>query len=408
MRAAVASGGPGRAATGFILVTVALDVLAIGIVIPVLPRLVLEFLGDDSVRAATVYGLFATVWSVMQFVAAPILGSLSDRFGRRPIILFSNLGLGLDYVLMALAPNLAWLFVGRVLSGITSATGAAANAYIADITPPEKRAAAFGLIGAAFGLGFVLGPALGGLLGQVDPRLPFWVAAAFALASTAYGWLILPESLPPERRTPFSWRRANPLGALKLLAGQRELTGLALVTFLYFLAHEVLSSTFVLYTDYRYGWDIATTGLALAGLGLALAIVQGGLVRPFVRRFGERRGLLVGLAFGTAGLLIYGLAPTTALFAIGIPVMAMWGLAGPSAQALMTERVEPTQQGQLQGALTAVRGITRLIGPGLFTFTFAASIADGALWPQPGAPFLLAGGLLALGLLVARATARSR
>lgn len=287
---------PRHAAVIFIFITVVLDVLALGIIVPVLPALVVEFLGGDTARAAETYGLFATTWAFMQFVASPVLGSFSDRFGRRPIILLSIAGLGLDYIFMALAPSIGWLFVGRLISGVTSAGFATAAAYIADVTPPDQRAKSFGLIGAAFGLGFVLGPALGGLLGTYSPRLPFWVSAALCLANALYGVFVLPESLPPERRSHFSWARANPVGSLRLLRSHPELFGLASVTFLYYVAHEVLPSTFVLYTGYRYGWNSATVGLTLALVGVCTAIVSGGLVGPIVARIGERRAALTGLA----------------------------------------------------------------------------------------------------------------
>lgn len=238
--------------------------LALGMSLPVLPRLVVDFLGGDTARAAEIYGLFGTVWALMQFVCAPLLGALSDRFGRRPVILLSNLALGLDYVLMALAPTLGWLFVGRVISGITASSFSTAGAYVADVTPPERRAAGFGMLGAAFGLGFILGPALGGVLGAVDPRLPFWVAAAFSLLNFLYGLFVLPEPLPEARRAPFSWRRANPVGALTLLRSHPALMGLAAVHFMHRVAHDVLPSTFVLYTSYRYAWDERMVGVTLA------------------------------------------------------------------------------------------------------------------------------------------------
>ncbi len=395
------SATPRRAALVFIFVTVVLDVLALGIIIPVLPKLVKDFLGGDTARAAEVYGLFGTVWALMQFFFSPVIGALSDRYGRRPVILLSNFGLGLDYILMALAPTMGWLFVGRVISGITGASFTTAGAYIADVTPPERRAAGFGMLSAAFGLGFVLGPAVGGLLGSINPRLPFWGAAAFTLVNATYGLFVLPESLPRERRTNFSWRRANPLGSLKLLRSHPELFGLASVTALFYLAHEVLPSTFVLYANYRYGWTESTVGLTLAGAGICAMVVQGGLVQPFVTRFGERKALLAGLLFGVAGFAIYGLATTGAVFLIGIPVMALWGLFGPAALGMMTRRVGPSEQGQLQGALNGVRGITGLIGPSLFTLTFSAFIGSQRDWQLPGAPFLLASLLLAVAVLLA-------
>jgi MFS transporter, DHA1 family, tetracycline resistance protein len=407
MNAAAPVGGRRRAALAFIFITIVLDMFALGMIIPVLPHLIEDFLGGDTAGAAKVYGVFGTVWALMQFLSMPIMGALSDRYGRRRVILLSNLGLGLDYVLMALAPNLGWLFVGRVISGITAASVGTGMAYIADITPPAGRAASFGKVGVAFGLGFVLGPALGGLLGSVDPRLPFWVAAALSLANALYGLFILPESLPPEKRRAFDWRRANPLGSLRLLRSHPELTGLAGVVFLSNLAHVALPATFVLYGGYRYGWDARDVGLVLAGVGICSAIVQGTLVGASVRRFGERRVLLTGLTCGAVGFLAYGLAPTGALFLAAVPVVALWGLASPAAQGIMTRHIGPTEQGALQGATGSLMGIATMIGPTLFAGTFAYFIGAGTRLHAPGAAFILAAALLALGaLLAARTTAR--
>lgn len=390
---------PRRAALVFIFITVLLDMVAVGMIVPVLPKLVKDFLGGDTAQAARIYGAFGTTWALMQFVFSPVLGTLSDRFGRRPIVLLSNFGLGLDYILMAVAPTLSWLFVGRVISGITAASVPAATAYIADVTPQEKRAAGFGMLGAAFGIGFVVGPAIGGILGHVNPRLPFWVAAGLSLLNALYGLLILPESLAPEQRTAFSWKRANPVGSLKLLRSHRELLGLASANFLSYLAHDALPSTFVLYSSYRYGWNEQTVGLTLAGVGVAYGVVQGGLVGPIVSRLRERGTLLAGLWFGVAGFAVFGLAPTAALFWAGIPLIALWGLSGPAAQGLMTSRVSATEQGQLQGAIGSLRGISGMIGPALFSLTFASSIGH-RNWHVPGAAFLLASALLAGALVV--------
>src|SRR3954453_14479765 len=285
-----------RAAFIFVFITVLLDMLALGIVIPVLPKLVVDFLGGDAARAADFLGLFGTAWALMQFVCSPIHGALADRFGRRPVILFSNFGLAFDYVLMALSPNIWWLFVGRVISGISAASIATAYAYIADVTPPAQRAARFGMLGVAFGAGFVFGPALGGLAGVVDPRLPFWIAAGLSLLNGLYGLLVLPESLPRERRMAFEWRRANPVGSLKLLRSHPELSGLAAATFLVDLSHVVLPSVWVLYVGYRYGWDERALGLSLPPFGLCSVIVQAGLVGPIVKAVGERRAMMLGLA----------------------------------------------------------------------------------------------------------------
>lgn len=399
------TGKSNKAAVIFIFITVALDMLTFGIVIPVLPKLVEEFLGGDTARAAEMFGLIVTLWALMQFLASPVLGALSDRFGRRPVILLSCFGLGLDFILMALAPTLTWLFIARAISGVTAANVATASAYIADVTPPEKRAAAFGIIGAAFGVGFVIGPALGGLLGGIDIRLPFWVAAGLSLLNAAYGFFVLPESLPPEKRTGFLWKRANPVGSLKLLRSHPELSGLATSSFVGYIAHTVLPSTAVLYTTYRYGWSETTVGLTLAAVGAAALVVQGVLVKPIVARLGERRTLIMALAFGTTGFAIYGLAPTPLLYWMGIPVMALWGLAMPTAQSLMTRHVGVSEQGKLQGANSSLMGIGGLIGPMIFTYTFASFIGPHADLHLPGAPFLLAALMLAGSTVIAwRAT----
>ncbi|MGA2126099.1 MAG: TCR/Tet family MFS transporter [Xanthobacteraceae bacterium] len=386
---------PRRAAVAFILVTIALDMLALGMVIPVLPKLVEGFVGGNTARASEIFGLFGTAWALMQLVFSPVLGALSDRYGRRPVVLLSNLGLGLDYVVMALAPNLIWLFAGRVVSGISAASVSTGFAYIADVTPVDQRAARFGLMGAAFGVGFILGPALGGLLGAIDPRAPFWVAAALSLLNATYGLLVLPESLPPERRAVFDWRSANPVGSLILLRSHPELLGLAAVSFLGNLAHVVLPSTTVLYATWRYGWDNRIMGLTLAAVGGCAVVVQLGMIGPIVNRIGERRALLVGLVAGAVGFAIYGFAETGIVFWAGIPVMALWGLAGAAVQGLMTARVSASEQGRLQGANASVTGIANLIGPGIFTMTFAYVIGAGREWQLPGAPFLLAALMLA-------------
>jgi DHA1 family tetracycline resistance protein-like MFS transporter len=378
-----------RRALAFIFCTVTLDVLALGVMIPVLPTIVLGFMDGDTAGAAGVFGLFATVWGLMQFLCSPLLGALSDRYGRRPVILISCLGLGLDYIFMAVAPSLTLLFVGRVISGITAATISTAFAYIADVTPADGRAKAFGVVGMAFGLGFVVGPAIGGLLGGFDPRLPFWVSAAACLVNAAFGWFVLPESLPPERRMAFAWSRANPVGALNLLRSQRRLVELAAVDFLASVAHQVLPSVFVLYAAYRYGWGETKVGLTLAFVGICSALVQGLLIGPVVARLGTRRALIGGLLTGGLGMAIYGLAPSGPWFWVGVPVMALWGLAGPALQEMMSRRVSSSEQGQLQGATNSLHSITGLIGPAMFTGAFAHLIDE-----LPGAPFLLAATLL--------------
>ena len=390
---------PRRAAFAFVFITVLLDMFALGIIIPVLPKLIEDFMGGNTAQAAAIYGVFGTVWAFMQFVCSPILGSLSDRFGRRKVILLSNLGLGLDYVLMALAPTIGWLFVGRIISGITAASISTAGAYIADVTPPDQRAAKFGLLGAAFGFGFVVGPALGGILGEMDPRLPFWVAAGFSLTNALYGLFVLPESLSPENRRAFSWRKANPMGSLRLLRSHRELWGLASVSFLSNLAHVALPATAVLYMSYRYGWDTKQVGMLLAAAGVCQIIVQAGLVGRVVKRFGPRPTMVLGLVGGAIGFLVQGLATTPPLYIAGVLVMSVWGFLNPALQASMTRLVHSTEQGQLQGANSSLMGIANMIGPMIFAQVFATFIAHHD-WHIPGAAFLLSSSLLIAGTFV--------
>ncbi len=391
--------GKRHAALGFIFVTVLLDMLSFGVVAPVLPKLISDFLGGNTARASEYLGLFVTTWALMQFFFAPVLGLLSDRFGRRRVILISNFGLALDYLIMALAPNIRWLFLGRVLAGITSASIPTATAYISDVTPPEKRSKAFGLLGAAFGVGFVLGPALGGWLGMYSPRLPFWVGCVGSLLNAMYGLFVLPESLAPEKRqTRMRWENANPLGALRLLRSHAELKGLATVNFLGYVAHEVYLTVFVLYVMYRFGWNQRMVGISLAVVGIT-SIVMSGLVGPMVSWMGERRALLAGLFFAAVGFSIYGLAWTTWIFLGAILVNSLWSLAGPTSQAMMTRRVSPSEQGELQGAIASLRGVAMLIGPGMFSLTFAYFIA-----PEHhlvGAPWYLASALLLISLVIA-------
>src|SRR5215470_2828917 len=390
----------------FVFITVLLDMLALGIIVPVLPRLVVDFVGGDAARGADYLGLFGTVWALMQFVFSPVHGMLSDRFGRKPVILISNFGLGLDYIVMALAPTLWWLLAGRIISGICAASISTSYADIADVTPAEKRAARFGMMGVAFGVGFVLGPALGGLAGNLDPRLPFWIAAVLSLGNGLYGLFILPESLPSDRRARFAWRRANPVGSLVLLRSHPELTGLSLASFLSSLAHASLPSIAVLYMMYRYNFDERAVGLTMAGVGLSAMIVQGGLIGSAIARFGERTAMIIGLLFGIAAFSLWGFAPSALFFFLGIPLMSLWGIANAASMGLMSRRVAATEQGQLQGANASLMGIANLFGPGLFTQVFALFVGERAVWHLPGAPFLLAALLLLFAAGVASAATR--
>lgn len=387
------------AAVIFIFITVMLDMLALGLIAPVLPKLVLNFLGGDATSAAKWFGIFGTVFALMQFFFSPVLGVLSDRFGRRPIILLSNLGLGLDYFVMAMAPTIGWLFFGRIISGITAASISTGMAYISDVVTPEKRAGAFGLIGAAFGVGFVLGPALGGLLGNSDPRLPFWVAGGLSLANALYGFFVLPESLSREKRQSFTLRRANPVGSLVLLRSHPELFQLATIQFIGYVAHEVFN-VWALYAIFRFAWTEGMVGLSLAVVGICSVIISAGLVQPIVKRLGERRTLYVGQFFGGLGMIIAGLARAGATYFASIPVMMIWTISGPAAQGMMTRRVSEREQGELQGAISSLRAIAVIIGPGLFTFTFAYFIDTKHGWNIPGAPWYLAAVLLFVAMLM--------
>jgi DHA1 family tetracycline resistance protein-like MFS transporter len=399
---------PRKAAFIFVFITVALDMLAIGIIIPVLPKLIEGFLAGDTARAAKYVGLFGTVFAVVQLFMSPVLGALSDRFGRRPVILLSNLGLGLDYLLAALAPNLWFLFVARLISGATSASVATAGAYIADVTAPEKRAQYFGLLGAAFGLGFVLGPAVGGILGGMDLRYPFWAAAAMSLINFCYGFFVLPESLKRENRARFEWRNANPLGSLKLLLGSRQLWSFGSAIFFSQLAHTVLPAVFVLYASYRYGWGPSEIGWLLAAVGVASVVVQGGLVKPMVKYLGERPAAIFGLVMAGSALIWYGLANEGWLVWLGLPVAAFWGLFNATAQSIMSKCVGADEQGKLQGANTSIMALANIMGPSLFAYAFALGLSPATGWNMPGLAFWLAGGSLFLAAFITYGVARPR
>ena len=394
-----------QAAVIFIFVTVTLDILAMGLIIPVLPKLILDFLGGQMTGAANWNGWFALVFALMQFFCSPVLGVLSDRFGRRPIILLSNLGLGLDYVVMALAPSLGWLFLGRVISGITTSSIPTAMAYISDVVPREKRAGAFGMVGVAFGLGFTVGPALGGFLSNSNPRLAFWVAAGFSLTNWLWGYFFVPESLAQTKRKPIELRRANPVGSLVLLRSHPELWRLASIQFLAYVAHNVFS-VWALYAIYRFAWDQKSIGISLMVVGVCAAIISGGLTGRMVKRLGERRTLYVGQLCGAIGMCMAGLARVGGVFLAAIPIISLWNVSMPAAQAMMTHRVSEREQGELQGALQSLRSITFIIGPVLFSQTFSWFINPKHSFHLPGAPYYLASALLFTAMLMSTRLAK--
>lgn len=402
--------GGRRAAFGFIFVSAVASAMSIGIMVPILPNLLKQFTGGDTASAAEWNVIFATCGGMMSFLAGPIMGLMSDRLGRRPVLLISLTGLGLDFLFMAFAPSLAWLFVGRLISGATSGVFSTANAYVADVTPPEKRARAFGWMGSAFSFGFLAGPAIGGLLGQYDLRLPFLAAAALTLANALYGAFILPESLALARRTTsFDLGRGNPLGSLRLLRSQEGLLRLAGIYFLSQIGQMVWPSVFVLYTGYRYGWTPGIVGLNMMVGGLLGVGVQSVLVGPVIRRFGEKGALLAGSGAAVFAFIWYGLAPTGLAYVCGMPISCLGGLLIPGLQGLMTRRVGPSEQGQLQGANQSLAGIASVIGPPLFGLSFAAAVRHPD-WRLPGLPMLLAAvataGCLTLALRIGRAGTR--
>jgi DHA1 family tetracycline resistance protein-like MFS transporter len=392
---------PKTSSTLFIFVTVLLDTLGIGIIIPVGPRLVASFLHDDLGAASHWFGVLVAIYSVMQFVFAPILGALSDRFGRRAVILGSLLGASLSHLLSGFAPALSWLVVGRVIAGATAASFSAANAYVADVTPPEKRAQSFGLIGAAFGLGFIIGPAVGGLLGEYGLRVPYFAAAGLNFVNLLYGVFVLPESLRREDRRAFSFRRANPLGSLKNLGRHPIVLGLTGTMACGFIAQWILQSVWALSNQERFGWSLHEVGLSLMVVGVSTAVVQGVLIRAILPPLGERRALLLALGLGALGHFGFGVARHGwVMYAMLFP-FALAGLAGPATQALITREVGPSEQGELQGSLNSLAGLAAIVAPLLGTDLLARFGPETAHPHIPGAPFLAAACFNLVGLALA-------
>jgi DHA1 family tetracycline resistance protein-like MFS transporter len=402
------SAGPRAATLGFIFASALLNAVSFGIMIPILPNLIKQFVHNDTASASEWNVLFSTTWGAMQFLSGPVLGMLSDRYGRRPVLLISIFGLFVDFMFMAFAPTLLWLYVGRIFNGVTSASFSTANAYVADITPPERRARNFGLIGSAFGFGFVIGPTLGGVLGEISLRLPFMVAAGLCLLNGLYGLLVLPESLGRDRRTAsLNWARTLPIVSLGFFRERGELISLATVGFLFQLAQTVLPTIFVLYTGYRYGWTPAILGLTMMATGVCQIAVQVFLVGPAVNRVGERGAVLIGAGVGACGFLVFALASRPWMYVAAIPVFAVIGLIQPGLQGLMTRRVGPQFQGQLQGANQSLQGIASIAGPPLFGLTFAWAVRHDQALHMPGLPILISAGLLSLAFLLSLRVARA-
>lgn len=390
-----------QAGVGFIFAVILLDMLGVGLIIPVFPELVEQFRGGDTSSAAVAVGAIAACYAVAQFVCAPILGALSDRFGRRRILLLSMFGLGVDYLIMGFSPSLGWLFAGRIVAGVMGASITTANAYIADISTPETRARNYGLVNVAFGVGFILGPIFGGLLGGIDLRLPFFAAAGLCLLNSLYGFLVLPESLAPENRSAFSLGKANPVSSIVHLRTYPLVASLAVAFLLLALAQRGLETSWVLYTSYRYGWNEFQNGLALAAVGVAAALVQGFLVRPAVTWLGERRAVLVGFGIGTLAFAGYGLAPNGPILVTVIFAGSLGGIAGPAVQAIIAGTVAPTEQGKIQGALTSLMSLSAIAAPLAFTSgVFSYFTSDAAPFELPGAPLLAGSLLMAVAMLL--------
>ncbi len=377
-----------NAALGFIFVTLLIDVIGFGIIIPVLPKLIEDLTGEGLSKASQYGGWLTFAYAVTQFFFSPVLGGLSDKYGRRPVLLFALLGLGIDYVFMAFAPTIAWLFVGRAIAGITGASFTTATAYIADISEPEKRAQNFGMVGAAFGLGFIIGPVIGGLASQWGHRMPFMVAAAFSLLNLAYGYFVLPESLIKENRRSFSWQRANPLGSLLHLKKYPVVGGLISSLVLLYLAGHAVQSNWTYFTMLKFSWDEKMVGYSLGFVGLIIALVQGWLIRLIIPKLGQKKSLYLGLGLNALGLLLFAFAAQGwMMFAILIPY-ALGGIAGPSLQGIISAQVPATEQGELQGGLTSLMSITSVIGPLLMNNLFAWFTNSKTPVYFPGAPFI--------------------
>lgn len=390
-----------QAAIGFIFITMLIDITGWGIIIPVIPKLIKELIHADISEAAKFGGWLTFAYAITQFVCAPLIGNLSDKFGRRPIILISLFAFALDYLLLAFSPTITWLFVGRIIAGVTGASITTASAYIADVSTPENRAKNFGMIGAAFGLGFIIGPVIGGLLGQFGSRVPFYAAAILCMLNFLYGYFILPESLAKENRREFEWKRANPIGALLNLKKYPTLIGLIVSIFLLYVGSHAVHSNWSFFTMYRFHWDEKMVGLSLGAIGLLVGAVQGGLIRWTSPRLGNEKSIYLGLALYTIGMLLFAFATESwMMFAFLIPY-CLGGIAGPAMQSVISGKVPPNEQGAIQGTLASLMSASAIVGPPMMTNTFYFFTHKDAPFQLPGAPFLLGGFLMLVSTILA-------
>ncbi len=390
-----------KAAIGFIFLTLLIDVTGLGLIIPVIPSLIEQMVHGGVSEASKWGGWLTFAYAIMQFLFAPVMGALSDKYGRRPILLLSLLGFGIDYLFVSVAPNIGWFFVGRIIAGITGASFTTAAAYIADISTNENRAQNFGMIGAAFGLGFILGPTIGGLLGELGDRVPFIVAACLSLLNALYGYFVLPESLPKENRRQFEWKRANPLGSLLHLRKFPGIGGLIISLILVYIAGHAVQSNWTFFTIEKFGWSKKLIGISLGMFGLLIALVQAGLIRIVTPKIGNEKSVYLGLAFYTVGMLLFAFANQTWLmFAFMVPY-CLGGIAGPALQAIISGHVPANEQGELQGALTSLMSATSIVGPPVMTNLFAFFTKPTAPVQFPGAPFLLGAALFLASTVIA-------
>jgi MFS transporter, DHA1 family, tetracycline resistance protein len=390
-----------QAAIGFIFITMLIDITGWGIIIPVIPKLISELINGDISEAAKYGGWLTFAYAFTQFIFAPLIGNLSDKYGRRPIILISLFAFALDYLLLAFAPTILWLFIGRIIAGLTGASITTASAYIADVSTPENRAKNFGMIGAAFGLGFIIGPVIGGLLGQFGSRVPFYAAAILCLLNFIYGYFILPESLSKDNRRPFEWKRANPIMAFANLKKYPSLIGLIIATFLLYVGSHAVHSNWNFYTIYRFHWDEKMVGISLGVVGLLVGLVQGGLIRWTSPRLGNEKSIYLGLALYTVGMTLFGFASQSWMMFVFLVPYCLGGIAGPAMQSVISGKVPANEQGEIQGTLSSLMSASAIIGPPMMTNTFYYFTHKEAPFQFAGAPFILGGFLMLLSTVVA-------
>jgi DHA1 family tetracycline resistance protein-like MFS transporter len=391
----------------FIFITVLIDVIGLGIIIPVIPDLLRELTGKGLSEAASYSGWLNLAYGLMQFLFSPVLGGLSDRYGRRPVLLISLFGLGLDYIFLAFSPSIAWLFVGRIIAGVSGASFTTATAYIADISPPEKRSQNFGLVGAAFGLGFIIGPAIGGFCGEFGTRIPFIVAATFSLLNFIYGYFVLPESLSMASRRKFEWKRANPVGSLAHLRRYPIISGLIVSLVLLYIASHAVQSNWSFYTMLKFNWDKKMVGFSLSIVGILIAAVQGGLIRKIIPLLGQKNSIYVGLILYTIGFILFSVATSGWMMLVFLIPYCLGGICGPALQGVMSSEVPANEQGELQGALTGLMSLTNILGPLIMNNLFSYFTGLNAPFYFPGAPFILGAILVIIGIFFAIGSLRT-